>query len=208
MTTDSAPTDRDWRQFDELELPPILRGALEAFAEHGFHGTSVREIATRAGVTVPLLYYHYGSKEGIFLALIDLAIQDLAWRTEAAAEAGATPTEQLANIAEVVVLRVTNQHRFAGLSGEARHLSSENRARYTEPRDRIEEVVDRVLADGVETGEFADLDPVETARALLGMWQSVWRWYSPKGPATPQQIADRYVELSLRMVRSEGQAGR
>ncbi|WP_028660462.1 TetR/AcrR family transcriptional regulator [Nocardioides insulae] len=201
MTTSTTHPSQDWREFDQEPLPPILQGALEAFSEHGFHGASVRDVANRAGVTVPLLYYHYGSKEGLYVALVDLSTRETAWRTAAADADGSTPTERLANVTEAIVRHVTQRHLFAAVAGEARHLSPANRDRFVEPRREIEQIVERILADGVTSGEFTDLDVDRTARALLGLWRSVMGWYSPAGPDGPAEIAAQYVELSLRMVR-------
>lgn len=44
----------------------ILEGALAAFAEHGFHGASMRDIANRAGVSQSLVHHHFGSKEALW----------------------------------------------------------------------------------------------------------------------------------------------
>lgn len=48
----------------------LLQAALELFARRGYAATSVREIVEMAGVTKPVLYYHFGSKEGLYLALL------------------------------------------------------------------------------------------------------------------------------------------
>jgi AcrR family transcriptional regulator len=49
----------------------ILVKALDLFAERGYDATSVREICEAAGVTKPTLYHFYGSKEGVYRALVD-----------------------------------------------------------------------------------------------------------------------------------------
>jgi TetR/AcrR family transcriptional regulator len=49
----------------------ILSGALAEFAEKGFDGARIDEIALRAGVNKNLLYHHYGSKAGLFTALLE-----------------------------------------------------------------------------------------------------------------------------------------
>jgi AcrR family transcriptional regulator len=49
----------------------ILDVALEAFAARGYAGTSMREIAAAAGVTKPVLYLHFASKERIYFALLE-----------------------------------------------------------------------------------------------------------------------------------------
>ena len=51
----------------------LLETAIRIFAEKGYAGTSVREIVEQAGVSKPVLYYYFKSKEGLFLAILDLA---------------------------------------------------------------------------------------------------------------------------------------
>jgi len=54
----------------------ILQGALELFSAKGYEATSVREICEAAGITKPTLYHFYGSKEGVYRALVDGALDD------------------------------------------------------------------------------------------------------------------------------------
>ena len=51
----------------------ILETAIGIFAEKGYAGASVREIVEQAGVSKPVLYYYFKSKEGLFLAILDMA---------------------------------------------------------------------------------------------------------------------------------------
>ena len=51
----------------------LLETAIDMFAEKGYAGTSVREIVDCAGVSKPVLYYYFKSKEGLFLAILDMA---------------------------------------------------------------------------------------------------------------------------------------
>ena len=52
----------------------LLETATKLFAEKGYAGTSVREIVDRAGVSKPVLYYHFKSKEGLFYAILEWAV--------------------------------------------------------------------------------------------------------------------------------------
>jgi TetR/AcrR family transcriptional regulator len=54
----------------------ILKKALELFSEKGYDATSVREICEAAGVTKPTLYYFYGSKEGVYRALVEGTLEE------------------------------------------------------------------------------------------------------------------------------------
>jgi TetR/AcrR family transcriptional regulator len=52
----------------------ILKKALELFSEKGYDATSVREICEGAGITKPTLYHFYGSKEGVYRAIVESAL--------------------------------------------------------------------------------------------------------------------------------------
>ncbi|MFI6430025.1 TetR/AcrR family transcriptional regulator [Rhodococcus oryzae] len=198
---ESHESDTDWRRLEEFELTPILSAALDAFHELGYHGTTVREVARRVGVTVPALYYHHNSKEGLLIALLELSTSDVLARAHAAdTDGGDDPVRRLANVIEAIVLRMTTRARLAALEGEVRYLSTENRQRYREVRKGIEEVVLRIVQDGTASGDFDVDDPAETTRALLGMCQSIPRWYHAEGTLSPEEVAKKYAAIALKTV--------
>ncbi|MFY0408824.1 TetR/AcrR family transcriptional regulator [Solicola sp. PLA-1-18] len=193
--------DVDWRRHDAPALTPLLEAALDAFYESGFHGTSVRDIARRVGQTVPALYYHHDSKEGVLLALVAGGIRDLLWRVEAAASDGGDDVRRrFENVVEAITLHGTRRVRAAALDAESRYLSAENRAQYAALRKQVETVLAEIVDDGVASGVFRASHPGETTRAILGMLQSITRWYRTDGPDTPEEIAARYVDICLRVV--------
>jgi AcrR family transcriptional regulator len=55
----------------------MLRAAGDAFATHGFHGSSMDDIARAAGITKPMLYRYFGSKEGLYAAYLKLTGHEL-----------------------------------------------------------------------------------------------------------------------------------
>jgi AcrR family transcriptional regulator len=70
----------------------ILEGAREAFAERGFHQTSLDAVAERAGVSKALLYEHFGSKRELFAAMLEMHVHELIERINGAV-ASAEPGE-------------------------------------------------------------------------------------------------------------------
>ncbi|WP_137723244.1 TetR/AcrR family transcriptional regulator [Prescottella subtropica] len=196
---DEAPVP-EWRRLEPLELTPILSAALDVFYEKGFHGSSVREIARRVGVTVPALYYHYENKEGLLVALIELSTGDVLHRARAANEAGGDdPAQRLANVVAAIVLRMTDRARLAAVEGEARYLTGENHERYRTVRKRIETIVSDIVRDGVTAGVFDVDDAAETTRAVLGMCQAIPRWYHAEGELGPEAVAAKYVAIAGRI---------
>jgi AcrR family transcriptional regulator len=89
----------------------IRRAAYELFAEHGYHGTSVREIANRAGMSQGQITYHFGSKAALFRAVATEASDVLDTLARDAARAG-DARQRLATLAEQVAERREAQQAF------------------------------------------------------------------------------------------------
>jgi AcrR family transcriptional regulator len=73
----------------------MLRAAGEAFATHGFHGSSMDEIARAAGITKPMLYRYFGSKEGLYAAYLRMTGRELVERVRAPDTRGQSPQARL-----------------------------------------------------------------------------------------------------------------
>ena len=74
----------------------LLDVALEVFAQRGFHGASMAEVAKAAGVTKPVLYQHFGSKRDLYLQLLDDVGQRLLEEVQKATAAAGGPRQQVA----------------------------------------------------------------------------------------------------------------
>lgn len=76
----------------------ILQAALRRFAHSGYAGASVQDIVDEARVTKPMLYYHFGNKEGLYSALIEWAAAERLRRSREAAARGETLAEKFTEI--------------------------------------------------------------------------------------------------------------
>ena len=204
-------TFASWRDFEADDPGPILSHALDAFSENGFHGTTVRDLARRVGVTVPSLYYHHENKEAVLVTLLDVAVRELIARVEAAIAEAEDPAEaenadprlpvaRFTNAVRAITLTMTYRAKRSALDSELRHVSAPNRRNYAATRKSLELRVTGLVRDGVEQGHFQIDEIDETVRALLGMLQSIPRWFHLDGPLTPDQVAGRYTAIALRMV--------
>jgi AcrR family transcriptional regulator len=73
----------------------ILDAAIAVFGERGYQSASMEQVAERVGVTKPVLYTHFGSKDGLLLACIARARAELLEVTSTAAASASTPEEML-----------------------------------------------------------------------------------------------------------------
>jgi len=115
----------------------ISDAAIVAMSEQGYHGTSVRDIADRAGMSSASLYHHFSSKQDLLFRITDRGIEALVRKTEDALQASPEdPAARLRAIVRVHVLTHIEDQRgsFIGNS-EIRSLEPANRAIIVSKRD-------------------------------------------------------------------------
>ena len=181
----------------------IMLAAADAFAERGFHATTTRDIASRAGLSPAGVYVHFASKEVLLFELSRRGHARARDLLVAAAGAAPTPTEAVRAMVGGFS-RWHAEHYELGriVQFEFRHLRPEHRDEVLHLRKEIDQVVAAVLADGVAAGELEVVDVPATALALLSMAIDVARWYTPDVRRTPEGIEQTYGELAVRLVRA------
>ncbi len=176
----------------------ILEAAQKHFVARGFEAASMRDIAADAGITIATLYFHVGTKEQLFLDVLDS--QRLVFWDGLQAAIGAAGPLWRDRLEAAIRFHVTT--RCAPDSGplvrvgDAQRLSGEIHDRYMARRDEYEHVFRDLIAGGIAAGEFADIDEKVAAAGILGLGNTVALWYRP-GRLSPDQIADQYVALLL-----------
>jgi AcrR family transcriptional regulator/DNA-binding XRE family transcriptional regulator len=198
-----------WRHFRPLELNPPLTAALEAFLEFGYHGATMRDIARRAGLSVPGIYHYYPSKQDMLVALLDVTMADLRARTAAAREEGRDAVERFALLVECLALYHTHRRElgFVGAS-EMRSLEPQQRARVAGVRRAQQRMVDEEVQQACDEGLFGVSRPNEASRAVVTMCTALPQWFDGQGPATAEEVAAQYVEFALDLMRCDARSRR
>jgi AcrR family transcriptional regulator len=176
----------------------ILAASIAVLSERGYHGTSVRDIAERAGLSTAALYHHFASKQEVLVTIMDRGIEELLRRTRAAVAATDEPVGRLRSIVDVHVLfHLADQRGTLLGTSELRGLDEPHRGVHIGKRLAQQRIFDQTVADGVRAGVFHTAYPKEAARAIVVMCTGVASWYRPDGPLTRSEVAGRYQELAL-----------
>lgn len=173
----------------------MLEVAGESFAAHGFHAVSMDEIAEQAGISKPMLYHYFGSKEGLYVAYVRQQGNVLLAAMRDATAADASPSERLW-AGTLAFLGYVDEHRpgWALLYREAVNRGGPLAAEIAELRARIAAIVHRLFLGvaGAEASEASDA----LAHAFVGAGESVANWWL-EHPAEPrEQIAQLLVQLA------------
>ncbi|MCX4397629.1 MULTISPECIES: TetR/AcrR family transcriptional regulator [unclassified Streptomyces] len=197
---DSAP----WAEVTPEAARRLLVAAVDAFAERGYHATTTRDIAGRAGMSPAALYIHYKTKEELLHRISRIGHDRALFVLEAAADGGGTAAERLAEAVRSFVRWHAERHTTARVvQYELDALGEEHRTEIVELRRRSDAVVRRIIGEGVQAGEFDVPDVPGTTLAVLSLCIDVARWFNEQGSRTPDEVGELYAGLVLRMVAAE-----
>ncbi len=190
-----------WREFPPLRLPPALDAAQRCFLALGYHGTTVRDIADLAGLSVPGLYHHHPSKQSLLVALMSMLMEDFHARCEASLRDGDTPEERFDLLIDCFTLFHTYRRDWAFIgASEMRSLDDADRRRIAGIRNACQSLVDDAVTRLAASGRIRVTDPSDISRAVVTMLVGIASWYRSDGPMTPEQISVRYLAYSRTLV--------
>ena len=182
----------------------ILDAAATCFAERGFHGTSTRDIARQAGLSPAVLYVHYPSKEDVLFEISRRGHEHALHRMRESRAAGAPLGEQLAAVTHAFALWHAREHTIARIVNyELAALSTAHFPIIAELRRAIEREMRDVVAAGIASGEFHSARPEATSLAILSLAIDLGRWFRDEGEWSPEDVAEHYAQLALRMVGAD-----
>ena len=190
----SRPALRE--RFDRRQ-EELVADAARVFARTGYDQTTMQELASSMGVATGALYHYFSAKDELLRAICDQLMEPLLVTSrELVAEPGA-PVERLRALVRVWVAHVCSHRDHMLVFQQERHLIETGPAwrSVRSSRKAFERLLIDVLSDAAAS---LRTEPGLSLRALLSMVNYTPSWYRPRGPLSPAQIADGYLELLLR----------
>jgi AcrR family transcriptional regulator len=186
MSTVSAAKDR------------VRDVALTLFAERGYHGTSMSQIAEILGVRVPTLYSHIRSKQELLAEIAVTTTDAVLAEFELAIRDADGPSEQLRRAIGAYALRhATHPRQALVVNRDIFSLEEPLRASVLAKRQQHEHAIRAILAAGAGAGVFQIASPAIASFAILEMSVSIARWFRADGPLSARQVAELYSEFAL-----------
>jgi AcrR family transcriptional regulator len=144
----------------------ILDAAEKLFCETGYEGTSTRQISKESGANMAMINYYFGSKEGVFVEIMNSRIAGFGSQLKIINEDKISSLEKLHRVIEGYVNRILNNPAFHKMMH--RELSLTQRPEmYDKIKDAMSQnmqLMDRIIIDGIEDGSFNKVD----VRMLIG----------------------------------------
>ena len=188
------PPTRPVRKSTDVE---ILKSAAVAFRRYGYHGATVERISATLHMKKGNLYYYYRNKEAILFACHQYSLDRLIDLLENIERSDETPDVKLRRLIVSFVHTILDELHSTALFLDLEALSPPHRKLVIGRRDQFDRGMRRILQQGVEAGVFGHADAKLLSFAILGAVNWIPRWYRPDGPATTQEIADRFADYLI-----------
>jgi AcrR family transcriptional regulator len=176
----------------------VLASAAELFAANGFAATSVRQIARRARLSKPGLYYHIRGKEDLLARLCESSMAGILAGVRAAVAAARDPEAGLrAAIGAHLEYHWRHPHNLSIVFGQTPFLSPERRRRVVALEREYLDLVRGVIRDGQRRGAFRGVDATVAAFSLFALLNGFDAWYDPRGRIGPRALQRHLERLYL-----------
>jgi AcrR family transcriptional regulator len=178
----------------------MLDVAEQVFAERGYHTTSVEAIAEGSGITKPMVYAYFGSKDGLYLACVERARGRLFAAIDEAAPLDAAPDEALwRGLSAFFTFVAEERTSWVVLFGEAMSHGGPFAAEAGRLRRQMARLVTQLLgeaaaAEGLEPEQLQATEPL--AHALVGAAESVAAWWDDHPEQSKEVVAKRLMNLA------------
>jgi AcrR family transcriptional regulator len=164
------------------------------FAQRGYDGASVEEIAERARISKPIVYEHFGGKEGLYAVIVDREMDYVVTRISESIAAG-SPRERVERAAITFLIYVKDHPEgFAVLSRDTPGTSARGgmSSLLNDVAERVGKVFTALLK---EAGYDPKMAPVY-AHALIGMVAFVGQWWTETRKPPVEQVASHLAALA------------
>jgi AcrR family transcriptional regulator len=176
----------------------IVTAAVEVFADRGYDGASVREIAERASIAKGNLTYYFAVKDDLLYEVV-AELHDAFLELASAWPRRPVSIEDLRSALRGHVELVCGRVRATRVAYECfRYLSSDRRTLIAEKRRRYEAALQKlIIASPCGSSRNTKYAAART-RTVLGMLNWPYQWFSPSGPMTPFELGEAVADMAVR----------
>ena len=178
----------------------ILLTAKSLFIQQGYHGLAMRQISEAVGVSKAALYYHFKDKEELFLAILDIYLNEIESAIDAIQSKRLSSSEQLRMFVEYILSQPAEQRAVMRLgSQEMAQLSASSRKSFGKIyREKFIGKLTAIFQAGIESGELKSLNAEVATWALLGIMYPYFYPAHTGDKPVPANVIDEIVTIFLK----------
>lgn len=185
----------------EKKKEEILRSAAAVFAEKGYHGTTMEEVAARLLMTKGSMYYYFKNKDDLLYhchkMIMNLSINTM----KEIIDSPLTTVEKLEKaIKSHINIATSEKSMFMVMHKPSQHFTDDYLSDILESRSAYAQYFDAIIFEGIQNKEFQQVDVKMVRMIILGALNWTQEWYDPKGEKTAEEISEAFANYLLKML--------
>ncbi|RPJ63902.1 MAG: TetR/AcrR family transcriptional regulator [Dehalococcoidia bacterium] len=175
----------------------ILDAAADLIKERGYANVTLDQIAERLHISKVSIYHHWTSKNEIIFDLHRIAYKIVIESLERIVKDNDTADIKLRRAIENHVSQVVVTGIGPMMPQQDWLVISRHKKEIVKLRDTYEEMLYKIITDGIDKGMFKKIDAKILIYTIIGAANYTWVWYSPKGSMSLKEIAERMADFLL-----------
>ena len=181
----------------------LLRVAVNLFSQKGYLDTSIRDIATEAGISSSIIYHYFKNKEEMLFEVIKSATQDLIQSLRKTEERIKDPEESLREMlrAHIVDFNIKRKKESVIVVSDTHLLRSNYRQIMVKMQREIFDIYMKKLNELSERGRLReDIDLLVMNFSIFGTINTFYQWYRERGRLTREEVAQNMITFLLHAI--------
>jgi AcrR family transcriptional regulator len=179
----------------EVKRDAVIRAAARAFHERGFHTTSLDDIAAALDVTKPTIYYYVTSKEELLFQCFRAGLERIRVACREARHSPAPARERLVAVLRRYAEAIASEFGWCMVRFEEHDLSPTMSRKIKALKSEIDQMIRRLIREGILDGSIQKCDPKMTAFVLAGALNWIAHWFHEDQSMSASEIADAFVAI-------------
>jgi AcrR family transcriptional regulator len=181
----------------EKKRHAVILTAARAFREHGYHNTSIDDVARELNVTKPTIYHYVQNKEQLLFECFHAGLRQIMEAFDEVQDSNATARQRLSAVMKRYAEAITSEFGWCMVQAENQDLSAAMSKKVRALKSDIDHGIRRIIKEGALDGSIRKCDAKISAFALAGAMNWIAYWYVSEESLSPTEIANRFIELFL-----------
>ena len=179
----------------QLKREAVILAAARAFREHGYHNTSLEDVAAALHVTKPTIYYYVANKEEILFECFRTGLDEIKRVFGTLDAASDCAREKLLLLIRHYGAAIAGEFGWCMVHAEDQDLSPVMSARIRALKSEIDQRIRGLIKDGIEDGSIAHCDAKMTAFAIAGALNWIGHWYHRDATLSPAEVGQAFSQV-------------
>jgi len=192
VASSESPWSTSREKSRQLKREAVILAAARAFREHGYHNTSLEDVATALNVTKPTIYYYVANKEEILFECFRSGLDQIKTVFGELATSKDNAREKLLVLIRHYGAAIAGEFGWCMVRAEDQDLSPTMSGRIKTLKSEIDQRIRGLIKEGIKDGSVAPCDPKMTAFAIAGALNWISHWYHSDASLNPAEVGEAF----------------